>query len=412
MKCSTNMRILIVMFAVYLLVLSNGLGYCKDTLSSGLFINHGVSTHSVRSAFHSVDLEKDSEIYPSKALSDVELILDDGTMENNIGIGGNAAIIWLNRFTPDPSDFPFNLNSISVFFSKVEGMSVGDEILLVVYENTAGNVDPAVGSDFLVSFPQTVQILNDWNDYDISGTPVYFGGPGDVLIGVIAMETPGTEYFPAAQDQDSTKERSWAGWWKTQQPPDPPLLPPNANWTLIDDVGATFKGNWLVRGYGDHTSSQPTNTPTEPPEPTVTPTPTYTPIPTNTPSPTPSYPLGVRLDMPEMAHPGDEFSIIGYLDNPDEPLIDVATFFILEVYGKFWFWPSWALFDYPEHADIDFRNINVPTGTTEVIVIPSFDWPDTGQDIVTGLGFFGAMLNQEMDDIMGGFAFKEWGYGP
>ncbi|MGB3975374.1 MAG: hypothetical protein WBM02_01030 [bacterium] len=162
----------------------------------------------------------------------------------------------------------------------------------------------------------------------------------------------------------------------------------------------------------------PEPTPTEPPKPTPTeppaPTPTVTPepTPTETPEPTPSYPLGVRLDMPDMAHPGDDFYIIGYLDNPDEPLSKVPTFFILEVYGKFWFWPSWTYFDYPEYAEIDWENIDVPTGTTEVVVIPVFEWPDTGQDIVTGLGFYGAMLNPEMNDIMGNIAVKVWGYGP
>ena len=60
----------------------------------------------------------------------------------------------------------------------------------------------------------------------------------------------------------------------------------------------------------------------------------------------------------------------------------------------------------------DCQSIDVPTGTTNITVIPPFDWPDTGQDVVTGLGFFGAMLNPEMNDIMGGFAFKEWGYRP
>ncbi len=124
------------------------------------------------------------------------------------------------------------------------------------------------------------------------------------------------------------------------------------------------------------------------------------------------YPLGVRLEMPDMAHPGDEFFVTGYLDNPGAPLTNVATFFILEVYGNFWFWPSWVYFDYPDHPDIDFSFVDVPTGTTSITVIPEFTWPDTGQDIVTGLGFFGAMLNPEMNDTMGGFAFKQWGYGP
>ena len=202
----------------------------------------------------------------------------------------------------------------------------------------------------------------------------------------------------------------------------------------IDYLYAEESGGYWNKGYwthnlafcllGEYPTPTPTNTPTFIPTPTSTPTepppteppsPTPTepePTPTFTPEPTPSYPLGVRLEMPDMAHPGDEFSIIGYLDNPDEPLTEVATFFILEVYGKFWFWPSWAYFDYPEYAEIDWENIDVSTGTTEVVVIPVFEWPDTGQDVVTGLGFYGAMLNPKMNDIMGGFAFKEWGYRP
>ncbi|MGB3975038.1 MAG: hypothetical protein WBM02_08805 [bacterium] len=128
--------------------------------------------------------------------------------------------------------------------------------------------------------------------------------------------------------------------------------------------------------------------------------------------PIPDHPLGVRLEMPETAHPEDEFYVTGYLDNPGDPLREVPTFFILEVYGKFWFWPSWVYFDYPEYAEIDFRLIDVPFGTTEIVVVPPFEWPDTGSDIVTGLGFYGAMLNPEMTDIMGEIAYKEWGYGP
>ncbi|MGB4099493.1 MAG: hypothetical protein WBM02_08810 [bacterium] len=124
------------------------------------------------------------------------------------------------------------------------------------------------------------------------------------------------------------------------------------------------------------------------------------------------YSLGVRLDIPDTAHPGDYFYVTGYLDNPGEPLMDVPTFFVLEIYGRFWFWPSWAYFDYPDYIGIDGKLMDVPTGKTKVRVVPPFKWPDTGSDIVTGLGFYGAMLNPEMTDIMGEIAYKEWGYGP
>jgi hypothetical protein len=149
-------------------------------------------------------------------------------------------------------------------------------------------------------------------------------------------------------------------------------------------------------------------------QPTPTPRPTFTPSPTPTvtPSPTPSHPLGVRIDIPEMVHPGDEFSIIGYLDNPDLPMTEVPTFFILEVYDVYWFWPSWGMYDPPDFTDIDFMRIDAPTGTTNVTVISPITWPDTGPDIVTGLWIYGAMLNEEMTEILGDMAAQEWGYGP
>jgi hypothetical protein len=142
--------------------------------------------------------------------------------------------------------------------------------------------------------------------------------------------------------------------------------------------------------------------------PTPTPRPTVTP----TPEPTPTHPLGVRIDMPEMAHPGEIFSITGYLDNPDPPMQNVPTFFILEVYGMFWFWPSFTLFDPPDYTDIDFMLIDIATGTTTVSVLDPFPWPDTGQNTVTGLWFFGAILDQNMSQILGDMAAEEFGYGP
>ncbi len=129
------------------------------------------------------------------------------------------------------------------------------------------------------------------------------------------------------------------------------------------------------------------------------------------PTPTPVT-TGVRIDMPTMVHPGDDFFITGYLDNPDAPLSDVAVFFILEVYGHFWFWPSWAYFYPPDSEKVDYQLMEVATGTTPVEVMPRFEWPDTGSSLVENLHFYGAMLNENMDAIRGDWAMVTWGYGP
>jgi uncharacterized repeat protein (TIGR01451 family) len=177
----------------------------------------------------------------------VNLVIDDGSRDNDIGIGGAWEFIWLNRFTPTPTDFPFYLDEVAVYFSTVGMVNVGDDMILVLYENTSGNADPAVGSNFLASFPVTVQALDTWNVYTLP-TPVTFNGPGDVLVGVIGLELPGSSYWPASMDQTTTQSRSWAGWWLSSPPPATPTLPPDDTWILID---AYFPGNWMVRANGE-----------------------------------------------------------------------------------------------------------------------------------------------------------------
>lgn len=180
--------------------------------------------------------------------ADVSLILDDGSAENGIGIvGGNREFIFLNRFTPSPGSYPFTLKEIQVYFGGGANVHVGDDMVLVVYENTSGNTDPAVGANLRASFPVTVQAVASWNNYTLPAG-VFLSGPGDVLIGVIALETPGSLYFPAALDTTVSQRRSWIGWWWNSPPPVTPSLPPDDTWMLIDDAG--FAGNWLIRGVG------------------------------------------------------------------------------------------------------------------------------------------------------------------
>ena len=137
-----------------------------------------------------------------------------------------------------------------------------------------------------------------------------------------------------------------------------------------------------------------------------------TPTPVPTASPTPEINLGVRLDIPEMVGEGDQFYITGYLDNPGEAITGVPVFFILEVYGDLWFWPGWKYYSPPNSTEMDFTLKDVATGTETIEVIQAFPWPNTGPDTVTGLHFYGAMLNPGMTDILGDYAFETFGYGP
>jgi len=205
-------------------------------------------THQVELSLEANGTSLPSAPAPAVPEDAVALVLDDGTRDNDIGIGGTWEMLWVNRFTPDPSEFPFNLNEVWIYFSSVGMVNVGDEIEIVIFENTTGGVDPAPGSNLLGTYFATVQALDTWNVYTLPA-PVTFNGPGDAVIGAIGLEVPGTSYWPASIDQTTTQQRSWAGWYLTSPPPDPPFLPPDDTWLLIDSAG--FAGNWMVRGYGE-----------------------------------------------------------------------------------------------------------------------------------------------------------------
>lgn len=177
----------------------------------------------------------------------VSLILDDGSSENDIGDGGQ--FVWLNRFTPAPTDFPFVLEEISVVFGAT-GVAVGDDIQLVVYEDTDGDNDPGTGAVFVVGFGDVIQFADGvtFSVYDLVAPPV-LTGPGDVLIGVVNRYSfEGNGDFPAALDQTVSQVRSWAASYLAGDAPNPPFLPADEQWGTIDSFG--FPGNWIVRGAG------------------------------------------------------------------------------------------------------------------------------------------------------------------
>ena len=194
----------------------------------------------------------------------VPLVLDDGSLDNSIGVVDVTSayqFIWLNRFTPDPSNFPFDLEEIRVMFyenpSGTLNVNVGDEVDLVVYQDADGN--PANGATLLATYHTSIPVVDgmNWSVYELS-SPLKITGPGDVLIGIInryVIDGVTPKSYPATLDQTATKNRSWIGWWMTT-PPNPAILPPDSNFSVMS---ASNAGNWLIRGYGQ-TSSPPLTT--------------------------------------------------------------------------------------------------------------------------------------------------------
>lgn len=261
--------------------------------------------------------------------------------------------------------------------------------------------------------------LNHDSDITVGHCNVEFGWPGagNIDADPLFVSGPGGDYYlsqiDAGQDQNSPCVDT--GEYHVSYPCfplDDPIFCLDMVTTRTDQI--TDEGYTDMGYHYDYTENpQPTPTPTVTPSPSATPTnpptmtptpdPTVTPTPEPTVTPTPMLELGVRIDLPTMIRPTETFYVNGYLDNPGDSMSDVPVFFILDVFGSLWFWPEWS-------ESVAYMTMTVPTGTTEVSVLSPFLWPDTGSETVTGLLFYGAMLNPEMNAILGNMAAVQWGY--
>jgi hypothetical protein len=79
---------------------------------------------------------------------------------------------------------------------------------------------------------------------------VNYAGPGDVLIAAVnrAGMDSGTE-FPANIDQTATQVRSWIGSYNAGNAPNPPPIPSDGFFAIIDSVPG-LAGNWMLRASG------------------------------------------------------------------------------------------------------------------------------------------------------------------
>lgn len=178
----------------------------------------------------------------------VNLILDDGVFENNIGLNSTSSatqFLWLNRFSP--AEFPIEVSRIDIWWPSAYLVG-GESIELVVYE---GGNDPCAsgGATIVGGENRTVTAVDTFDQY-LLGTPatVNVGPSVDLAVvdrWVVSGVTP--PVWPAALDTTATQGRSYVASWSAD-PPSPPVLPSDGLCGTIDSFG--FPGNWLVRGAG------------------------------------------------------------------------------------------------------------------------------------------------------------------
>jgi hypothetical protein len=140
---------------------------------------------------------------------------------------------------------------------------------------------------------------------------------------------------------------------------------------------------------------------TTPVTPTPKPDPTPTPNNDPTPLPAPDFKLKMKLNQ-TVFRPGDSFSLVVTIGKPDsQSYFDQPLCVILDLYGDYFFYPSWdRFFDY---ALVDL------TIFIESFRILQFDWPDvTGN--ADGIVFHAAVLGSDMMSVAGNVDSVEFGW--
>ncbi len=140
--------------------------------------------------------------------------------------------------------------------------------------------------------------------------------------------------------------------------------------------------------------------------------PTRSPTPTGTwfsPTQTPTFPCistGIKLEMPSHTFKtGDLCYLWMFVCNLNgDPMTQYPLFLILDVYGDYWFAPSWK----SNQEGFDYYISNWPEGLTEFVVIDAFVWPgDIGE--ASGITFHAAFTDPQMTRILG--ETDSWTFG-
>ena len=99
---------------------------------------------------------------------------------------------------------------------------------------------------------------------------------------------------------------------------------------------------------------------------------------------------------------GDECYCDVYVCNTDSTTYtDIPVFVILDVYGMYFFAPSFGSFDHYDDP--------IPPGLTTIAVLPSFPWP-AGAGTATNIVWYAAMTNPQMTALHGDLGTFTFGW--
>lgn len=252
---------------------------------------------------------------------------------------------------------------------------------LIIFENAfyAGGDPENVFSE--VAFVEVSQDGTEFhrfpNDYDPEGTPVNnpanwhgFAGVGPVFshpdnsIDPTDPDTAGGDLF----DLDDVGLQ-WIRYLRIIDTGEGDAAATDDDGDIIYDPG--FPGGTVAGFDLDAVAavySEPVPTPTPPGEPTASPSPSITPTPDPSPSPTSPVDYTFNLSLSkELFAAGDEFLLEVSCTNPWQALEGLSLYIILDVYGTYYFCPSWT-------TEADRTEIDLPPGLSGMTIL-QFTWP-------------------------------------
>ncbi len=94
--------------------------------------------------------------------------------------------------------------------------------------------------------------------------------------------------------------------------------------------------------------------------------------------------------------------MINVCNNTGTDITDIPTVILLGIHGQYWFWPSWA-------RTLDYEVMDYEMGLTSFYAVEPFIWPTVNESI-NGIEFYAALLNQEMNAIMGDLCYVTFSY--
>lgn len=164
-----------------------------------------------------------------------------------------CGLLWLNRFTPDPSDYPITITSISTVFGDGAGWNaLGDHVNVYVYTDADGDpTNGAAPAGAYVGYTMPAP-SNGFTTISLP-TPIVVDGPGDVLI-ALTNPAPNVGSRPASADAGPFAGRSWIAGFN-----DDGVQPDLGTVGLVQNPVAIpgFTGNWLIRASGTNAINQP-----------------------------------------------------------------------------------------------------------------------------------------------------------